>query len=384
MQKQRKAFTLIELLVVIASIIGVAACTPTASAQTGGVVFGYDNTQLRSIKVNGIEILTGGGGYLIGSPSGADGSGDGFTSYNSNGTRMSNNGPGFSLRFTPTANPNVLRFRAQVTLDNRDRVATLSLPFDFDKRAVTSWSFNGSRFRYNNEATIRNGFGGAYASIPQPFRIPAQGPLITYTGFAKPTSLPSWGQVAGSVATVRINITGNSGAREMLFYNHGFTNNAEVGFGALTRGQTVWVEGELIVTPTADPQVRFEAERDFAHQIGRAEGEGWSVNVRDPARAYFSYGPYVTNFSGNRSATFLIMFDNVSADNTHILTLDVYDAASNRVLATRQVRRRDLSRAGAYQPITLNFSASAGSRLEFRSYLANAVSYVRQDAVIVR
>jgi hypothetical protein len=366
------------------AIMGVSCGAGEALAQRAPVEFRYDQTQLKSIRVNGFELLTGGGGYLIGSPSGADGSGDGFTSYNSDGRRMANNGPAFSLRFTPTADARTLKFRAEVTLDNHSRVATLSLPFDFDKRAVTSWSFAGTQYRFNNEGRTRSGSGGDFASIPMPFRIPAQGPLITYTGFARPATLPAWGQVQGPVASVRIRVTAHSGVREMLFYNHGFTNNAELGFGSLTRGQRVWVEGELTVTPVAEPQIKLESERDFGHQIGRAEADGWSVNVRDRGRAFMSFGPGMVGISGNRQATFLVMFDNVTADNLHILTLEVYDAASNRVLASRQVRRRDLPRAMTYTPIPLAFTAGTNARLEFRTYLANAAAYVRQDGVIVR
>lgn len=128
----------------------------------------------------------------------------------------------------------------------------------------------------------------------------------------------------------------------------------------------------------------FQAESDLYHQIGRADADGWSVNVNDTPNRYLSYGPYTTAIpSGARTATFRLMLDNVTADNNQILTLDVYDAASGRVLATRTLTRQQFNAPFQYQDFDLNFSANAGQMLEFRTYWHGS-SYVRQDYVQVR
>lgn len=127
----------------------------------------------------------------------------------------------------------------------------------------------------------------------------------------------------------------------------------------------------------------FEAENMY-HQIGRADADGWSVNVTDTPNRYLSYGPYTTAIaSGARTATFRLMLDNVTADNNQILTLDVYDASTGRILATRTLTRQQFTAAWQYQDFDLNFSANAGQLLEFRTFWRGS-SYARQDNVKVR
>jgi hypothetical protein len=171
----------------------------------------------------------------------------------------------------------------------------------------------------------------------------------------------------------------------MAFHNHFGTDNLELSFGSFNKGERASVEGEIIVTPTAAPTSwTFQAESDLAHQIGRRDAEGWSVRVGDTANRYMSYGPYTTAIRpGNRTATFRLMLDNVTADNNRILTLDVYDAASGRVLASRSLTRKQFSRAFQYQNFDVSFTAAAGQRLEFRTFWHGG-SYVRQDYVQVR
>jgi len=77
------------------------------------------------------------------------------------------------------------------------------------------------------------------------------------------------------------------------------------------------------------------------------------------------------------------MLDNVTADNLRILTIDVFDAATNRVLTSKDITRRQFGRAFTYQDFSLDFSAVPGQRLEFRTFWHN-YSYVRQDKVTVR
>ena len=97
-----------------------------------------------------------------------------------------------------------------------------------------------------------------------------------------------------------------------------------------------------------------------------------------------SYGPYTTAVAaGNRTATFRLQLDNVVADNNRLLTIDVYDASTGKVLAKRELLRRDFSRAFDYKDFSLSFNASAGQRLEFRTFWHGG-SYVKQDNVTVK
>lgn len=127
----------------------------------------------------------------------------------------------------------------------------------------------------------------------------------------------------------------------------------------------------------------FEAERDFFHQIGRSENGGWSVWVKDTPERFLAYGPYTTAIAaGKRTATFRLLLDNVTADDLLILSLDVYDASTGRVLARQDVRRRQFGKNLTYQDFRLNFDAPRNHRLEFRTYWHN-YSYARLDKVTV-
>ena len=92
-----------------------------------------------------------------------------------------------------------------------------------------------------------------------------------------------------------------------------------------------------------------------------------------------NFGPYTTAVNaGQRTATFRLLIDNNSADNNRILTLDVFDANSGRVIASMNVTRRNFNSPSAYQNFTLRFTAQSGQRLEFRTFWHGG-AYVRQD-----
>lgn len=95
------------------------------------------------------------------------------------------------------------------------------------------------------------------------------------------------------------------------------------------------------------------------------------------------YGPYTAAIpAGTYTATFFLMLDNVTADNLKILTLDVRDANSGAILAVKDIHRRDFSQPFTYKGFTLNFTAPANAKLEFRTLWHN-FSYVRAHSVIV-
>lgn len=138
-------------------------------------------------------------------------------------------------------------------------------------------------------------------------------------------------------------------------------------------------------TSSATPEVKetteftFESESHSYHQTGRRDADGWSVRVGDPTAKAMNFGPYTTAVNpGQRTATFRLLIDNRSANNDRILTIDVYDANSNRVIASRNVTRGQFSAPMAYQNFTVTFTAQSGQRLEFRTFWHGG-AYVRQD-----
>jgi bacterioferritin-associated ferredoxin len=133
----------------------------------------------------------------------------------------------------------------------------------------------------------------------------------------------------------------------------------------------------------------FEAERDLAHGFGRADGDGWSAATGPDARGTLLCGPYTREIpAGAATATFRLMVDNRSADNGVVVRLEVndFDGAGpdcgDCVVASRELRRMELSSPMSYQDFSVRFSAVAGHRLEFRVYWTD-ISYVRVDRVVV-
>ena len=106
--------------------------------------------------------------------------------------------------------------------------------------------------------------------------------------------------------------------------------------------------------------------------------------MNDTPNRFMSYGPYTKAVpAGNHTATFRLQLDNVTAGNDRILTVDVFDADSGKVIAKREIRRGDFSNANQYKDFNVGFKSEAGHRLEFRTYWHGG-SYVKQDYVSIR
>lgn len=129
----------------------------------------------------------------------------------------------------------------------------------------------------------------------------------------------------------------------------------------------------------------WEAEGpNLYHQIGRADGEGWSASTPIDPVAYLVYGPYVTDIPvGENVAVFKMLVDNNTADNLMVIRLDVYDATAGTVLAQRDITRLQFTSTFHYEFFSLPFlNTVAGHQMEFRIYW-NKVSYVNVDRVFV-
>lgn len=127
----------------------------------------------------------------------------------------------------------------------------------------------------------------------------------------------------------------------------------------------------------------WEAEA-LPHVIGYADGDGWAANVTLSSN-FLTYGPYSTNVPvGQRVGVWRMMIDvRDVADNSPVVTLDVYDATAGQQLASRTVTRHAWSSGFAYQTFELPFAfdaARAGHMLELRTYYHGA-AYVRVEKI---
>ncbi|AIE88073.1 hypothetical protein [Fimbriimonas ginsengisoli] len=359
-----------------------------AAAQS--VTFTNAPGRMSDISVRGSSILgdrVGTGGiYLIGTLDGSDAHGKSVTSKGStNGIMMSDSptipGPKFKLSFTQTG-PTSVSFYAEVG-PVQTTFAGMSMPFDFGKQAVSSFRFNGTRYLLGGVPNPwRQGSAGNYRDIPTPFRVTdAQGNLLGYVGVASTTLPTTWAEVSGGFGTVRVDVTRSSHYGNLHFYNHFGTNNLELGFGSMKKGETAFVEGMIQVVP----QIwTYKASTGLFHQVGRADSGGWSASKSDPANKYLCYGPYEDEApAGDYGAEFHLMLDNVTADNKAIVNLDVYDANSGCVLASQKLTRKQFKKANNYQAFTLAFTAPSKARLEFRTYFLGG-AYVREEKVTLK
>jgi hypothetical protein len=135
--------------------------------------------------------------------------------------------------------------------------------------------------------------------------------------------------------------------------------------------------------PTA--QLTWSAQA-LSHNIGRADGDGWSANIAQDEEGHLQYGPYTTQVAaGTHTAVWNLMIDNNTADNRQVVRLDVYDATADTILASRDVTRKEWTSTFQYQPFSLPFVISgeqSGRLLEFRVYWYKQ-AYIREQNVSV-
>ncbi|HEY0827922.1 MAG TPA: hypothetical protein VGE40_07505, partial [Bacilli bacterium] len=129
----------------------------------------------------------------------------------------------------------------------------------------------------------------------------------------------------------------------------------------------------------------YQAEGTLlAHQIGRADGDGWSANVAQDNLGYLIYGPYATDIStGHRFVKFRMMIDNNTFDNNEVAKLQVYDATAGTILKEVAVLRQKFKSTYTYQDFGMAFdNPVAGHQLEFR-IIWNDIAYVKVDKISV-
>ncbi|NUN12158.1 MAG: hypothetical protein HUU55_00825 [Myxococcales bacterium] len=116
-------------------------------------------------------------------------------------------------------------------------------------------------------------------------------------------------------------------------------------------------------------QWEYDAKKDLAHVIGKAGVNGWEASTATDPPGHMSYGPYTLMIpSGPNTASFVLQIDNNSADTKKVVTLDVFDATDQQILASRDVFRNEFSGVFSDQIFNLNFNPQANHSLEFRVY----------------
>ena len=350
---------------------------------------------LTEIKVDGQNLLVGNGFHIIGGQKhNLDVESNQINSEHpsSKGGKMylggdpKNTAVPYHLTFTKLSDKSKLAFSVSVGPSTKD-FATISIPLEAKLQHFEYWrASTDTRLRRFDKNPVDHNYVGGVGTYGIS-NAPAGGH-------------GTWGEIIGPKYTIRVTIQNPSRNMTPFFVNApGLATgvrDVELSFGTVKANTTATVQGTIQVfrtdpkllpqspqTPNPRPLV-FQAESHFSHQIGRRDGDGWSVNVRDTPNRYLSYGPYTREVpAGNRTATFRLQLDNVTADNNRILTIDVYDADSGKVLAKRELRRKDFTRAFEYKDFSLNFKSVAGHRLEFRTFWHGG-SYVKQDWVTVK
>ena len=132
------------------------------------------------------------------------------------------------------------------------------------------------------------------------------------------------------------------------------------------------------------PQTRtFDPVNELSHSFGSSNDNGWSANTAEHSPGYLLFGPYTSEWGGFLvSVAFDLELDNVDADNGQVVTIDINDATTDEIIATRIIRRSEFN-----QPFQLQtFSVEADLRdrpghiFEARIYWHD-ISYVRVDAL---
>ena len=200
---------------------------------------------------------------------------------------------------------------------------------------------------------------------------------------------PRWGEMIGPEVTVRVTMTSASRPISLGFVNAPLlgrgVRNVEFGcVGGFKKGESATFSGYIQVTRTNLPQapLTFQSEGPNYHQVGRRDGDGWSVRAGERS-AYMNYGPYTTDVViGPRTATFRLMVDRLTGSNDRVASLDIYDANTGKILTNRDVYRRDFTMgANRYHDFVVPFTASGG-KYEFRTYSRGF--YLKQDDVRVQ
>ncbi len=106
------------------------------------------------------------------------------------------------------------------------------------------------------------------------------------------------------------------------------------------------------------------------HLTGAYQGSDWQVRPGIDAPGYMVYGPYDARFGrGEHKADYYLQVDdNTTARNRVIASLKVYTRQGGRILAQRDLTRRDFLAANTWQFFTLHFENPCFEQVETAIY----------------
>jgi hypothetical protein len=167
---------------------------------------------------------------------------------------------------------------------------------------------------------------------------------------------------------------------------------------ALSVAQINWPAGQLLPSFPAPAQTqdlimlreastRWEGEGPaLSHKTGRLETDGWLCQTGiDAANDHMIYGPYDASIpQGPNVAEFRMKIDNNTANNDPVVDIDVRNATTGTVLATRTITRQQFPIASNYTNFTLPFNMPANNQsIELRVYW-RGTAYTKVDWVAVQ
>lgn len=142
-----------------------------------------------------------------------------------------------------------------------------------------------------------------------------------------------------------------------------------------------WPDGQYLATfeepaPVLDVMdvlrtKRFEGgDPALSHATGSVENHAWrAVPGRDAGNLHLVSGPSVTDVpQGQTRAHFSLQIDDNTTDDARVVTVDVRDATTGTVLATKDVSRRAFDTTARAKTFSLDFQQTSGHALEFRVF----------------
>lgn len=107
------------------------------------------------------------------------------------------------------------------------------------------------------------------------------------------------------------------------------------------------------------------------HQTGSAfAASDWQVRPGIDAPGYMIYGPYNKDFGvGSHRAVYVLKVDDIATTPKAVIaSLKVYTRKGNRILAHRDISRRDFAAANEWQYFTVHFDNPCFEELETTIY----------------
>jgi len=121
------------------------------------------------------------------------------------------------------------------------------------------------------------------------------------------------------------------------------------------------------------------------HVLGRADGDGWSVNVQqDAPNGWMQYGPYTTTVQpGDNLAVWNLLIDNNTNDQNGIVILDAFDTTTLTRIASTTITRPMFQAPNTYETFAVPFTvdqSQEGHTWEFRIWWIGW-AYTREQLV---